>query len=163
MRKFLIQFAALLVLGGCAAPRSTMLADDSALISAFGNGPDDREKVIQDALAQAARTTAAQGYRYFIILKAQDVSRMGTMTVHDQTGARTAPNNLSKPGANYVTFSRNVTYLRPGLGITIRMFREGEIDPQIMGVWNTEGTMGPVLDKASNPKERPRKPSDLRG
>ena len=156
MRKFLACSAALFVLGGCAAPHSTMLADDSALISVFGSSPNDREMVIQAALAEAARTTAAQGYRYFIIIKAQDVSRMGTMTAHDQTGAR-------KPGANYVTFSRNVTYLRPGIDITIRMFREGEIDPQIMGVWNTDGTMGPPLERASNPKERPRKPSDLRG
>ena len=85
------------------------------------------------------------------------------MTVHDQTGSRTAANNLSKPGANYVTFSRNVSYLRPGLDITIRMFREGEIDPQIMGVWNIDGTMGPALGKAPNPKERPRRPSNLRG
>jgi len=163
MRKFICLFSTLLVVGGCAVPHTTMLADDSALISVSGSGPDDRERVIQDALAQAARATAAQGYRYFIILKAQDVSRMGTMSVHDQTGPRTAPNNISKPGTNYVTFSRNVTYLRPGLDITIRMFREGEIDPLIMGVWNTDGTMGPVLDKSSNPKERPRKPSDLRG
>jgi hypothetical protein len=163
MRKFLACSAALFMLGGCAAPHSTMLADDSALISVFGSSSNDREMVIQAALAEAARTTAAQGYRYFIIIKAQDVSRMGTMTVHDQTGARSSTNNLSKPGANYVTFSRNVTYLRPGIDITIRMFREGEIDPQIMGVWNTDGTMGPPLDRASNPKERPRKPSDLRG
>lgn len=163
MRKFMCLFSAFLVLGGCTAPHTTMLADDSALISVFGSGPDDREKVVQNALAQAARATAAQGYRYFIILKAQDVSRMGTMIVHDQTGPRSGPNNIGKPGTNYVTFSRNVTYLRPGLDITIRMFREGEIDPLIMGVWNIEGTMGPVLDKSSNPKERPRRPSDLRG
>jgi len=163
MRKSLILAAALLALGGCAVPRTTVLADDSALISVFGRGPSDREKVVQDALAQAARATAAQGYRYFIILKAEDVSRMGTMIVHDQTGPRSGPNNIGKPGTNYVTFSRNVTYRRPGLDITIRMFREGEIDPLIMGVWNTEGTMGPVLDKAANPRERPRRPSDLRG
>jgi hypothetical protein len=163
MRKFFCLFSMLLVLGACASPHTIVLADDSALISVFGNGPEDREKVIQNALAQAGRATAAQGYRYFIILKAQDVSRLGTMTVHDQTGPRTAPNNISKPGTNYVTFSRNVTYLRPGLDITIRMFREGEIDPLIMGVWNIDGTMGPVLDRSSNPKERPRGPSDLRG
>jgi hypothetical protein len=163
MREVLTVFVVLFVLCGCVAPHSTMLADDSARISAFGRSPQDREKVIQEVLAEAGRATLQQGYRYFIILKAQDVSRMGTMTVHDQTGPRTAPSNLSRPGANYVMFSRNVTYLRPGLDITIRMFREGEIDPEIKGVWNTEGTMGPLLDRTSNPKERPRKPSDLRG
>jgi hypothetical protein len=133
------------------------------LISASGSGPEDRERVIQEVLAEAAKTTAAHGYRYFIILKAQDASRVGTMTVHDQTGPRTAPSNLSRPGANYVQFSRNVSYVRPALDITIRMFREGEIDPGIMGVWNIDGTMGPVLEKAPDPKERPRRPSKLRG
>jgi hypothetical protein len=163
MRKFFAVSAALLLLSGCAVAHSIMLADDSAIVSASGRGPEDREQVIQHVLAQAAKTTAAHGYRYFIILKAQDSSRAGTMTVHDQMGARTAPGNLSRPGANYVQFSRNVSYLRPGLDITIRMFREGEIDPEIMGVWNIDGTMGPILDKAPNPKERPRGASKLRG
>jgi hypothetical protein len=163
MRKFFAVSAALFLLGGCAATHSVMLADDSAMISASGRGPQDREQVVQDVLAAAAKTTAAHGYRYFIILKAQDSSRAGTMIVHDQMGARTAPGNLSRPGANYVQFSRNASYVRPALDITIRMFREGEIDPQIVGVWNTDGTMGPVLEKAPNPKERPRGPSKLRG
>jgi hypothetical protein len=163
MRKFLALSAALFLLGGCTASRSVMLADDSAMISAFGRSPDDREKVIQDVLAEAAKTTAAHGYQYFIILKAQDTSRTGILTVTDQTSNRTAANNFSKPGANYAQFSRNGSYLRPGLDITIRMFREGEIDPRIMGVWNTDGTMGPVPQKAQNQKERPRRPSTLRG
>ncbi|HXJ02395.1 MAG TPA: hypothetical protein VNH44_14325 [Micropepsaceae bacterium] len=163
MRKILILAAAALLLGGCVAPNSVMLADDSALISAHGSSPADREKIIQDVLAIAAKTTAAHGYRYFIILKAEDASRAGTMFLPDRPGTRTAPSNLSRPGANYSQLSRNVSYLRPGLNITIRMFREGEIDPTIKGVWNTDGTMGPSLEKAPNPKEPPRRSSVLRG
>jgi hypothetical protein len=163
MRILLALTAVLLLLGGCADVRSVMLADDSAVISASGTRLDDREKIVQDVLAGAAKITAAHGYRYFVILKAQDTSRAGTMSVPDQTGQRTSQTNLSKPGANYTTYSRNVSYVRPGLDITIRMFREGEIDPKIMGVWNTEGTMGPVVDKSPDPKERPKRPANLRG
>jgi hypothetical protein len=163
MRKFLALSAVLILLVGCATSKSVMLADDSALISAHGSSPADREKVIQDVLAEAAKTTAAHGYRYFIILKAQDASHSGVASVPDRIAVRAGPPNLSRPGASYVASSRNVPYLRPGLDITIRMFREGEIDPTIMGVWNSDGTMGPPLDKAPNPKERPRRPSKFTG
>jgi hypothetical protein len=152
MRKLVV--IAGLLLAACTAPKSTMLAENTATISVIGRSPDDRERVIQDALAEAGKITREHGYQYFIIVRAEDASRTGTMLLDDQTVRRSAPSNLSKPGASYVTLTRNLTYHRPGLGLTIRMFHEGEIDPHIQGVWNTDGGMGPA-DKPQSPKKRP--------
>src|SRR4051794_11892702 len=129
MREHLV--LACLLLAACAAPKSTMLAENTAAISVVGRSPDDRERVIQDALAEAGKITREHGYQYFIIVRAQDASRSETKFLDDQTVRRSSANNLSKPGANYVTVSRNVTYRRPGLDLTIRMFHEGDIDPRI--------------------------------
>jgi hypothetical protein len=152
MRK-LIAIACLL-LAACGTPKSVMLADNTAAISIVGRPADDRERVIQDALLEAGKITREHGYQYFIIVRAADASRVGTMLLDDQTVRRSAPSNLSKPGASYVTVTRNQTYRRPGLGLTIRMFHEGEIDPRIQGVWNTDGGMGPA-DKPQSPRKRP--------
>jgi len=136
-----------------------MLAENMALISSLGTNSAAREKVIQDALTEAGRVTRVHGYRYFIILKAGDASISGVM-VDNQIFRNLLPNTLGKPGANFLTVSRNLNYFRPGLDITIRMYREGEIDPRVEGVWNTEGTMGPILDK---PPPQRREPSRLSG
>ena len=144
---------ACLLLAACATTKSTMLAENTAAISVVGRSAGDRERVIQDALAEAGKITREHGYQYFIIVRAEDATRVGTF-LDDQTVRRSAPTNLSKPGASYVTVTRNLTYRRPGLGITIRMFHEGEIDPRIQGVWNTDGGIGPA-DKPQSPRKRP--------
>lgn len=151
MRIFVL--VACLLLAACATPKSAMLAENTAAISVVGRSPADRERIIQDALAEAGKITREHGYQYFIIVRAEDESRTSTMLLDDQTVRRSAANNLSKPGANYVTVSRNITYRRPGLGLTIRMFHEGEIDPRLQGVWNTDGGLGPA-DKPQSPRKR---------
>ncbi len=130
-----------------------MLAENTAVISVIGHSQDDRERVIEDALLEAGKITREHGYQYFIIVRAADASQKGTRFLDEQTVRRTPASNLSKPGANYLTVTRNQSFRRPGLGLTIRMFHEGEIDPRIMGVWNTDGGMGRA-DKPPTPKRR---------
>ena len=67
------------LLYSCASIDSALLSEDTARISTEGNGPADRDKVIRDALAEAARLTTANGYRYFVVLTADDLSH--TVTV----------------------------------------------------------------------------------
>ena len=152
MRK-LLALAALL-LAACAASKSTMIAENTAAISVVGRSADDRERVIQDALLEAGKITREHGYQYFIIVRAQDASRTSTAFLDDQTVRRSSVTNLSKPGASYVTVTRNLMIRHPGLDLTIRMFHEGEIDPRIQGVWNIDGGIGPA-DKPQSPKKRP--------
>jgi len=152
MRNFVA--LACLFLAACATPKSTMLAENTAAITVVGRSADDRERVIQDALVEAGKITREHGYQYFIIVRAQDASRTTTAFLDDQTVRRSSAANLSKPGASYVTVTRNLMFRRPGLDLTIRMFHEGEIDPRIQGVWNTDGGMGPA-DKPQSPRKRP--------
>jgi hypothetical protein len=145
MRAFVMGLA-ILLLAGCASVKSTMLSDNTALVSAFGKRPTDRERVLQDALSEGAKITRVHGYRYFVVLMAADASRAGMVPVpgarfdiqnsHDRPLGDT---NFSAPnysGAVYTAPDAGVSYLRPGVDITIRMYREGEIDPKKDGVWS---------------------------
>ena len=157
MRKFVV--IACLLLAACATPKSTMLAENTAAISIVGRSPADRERVIEDALAEAGKITREHGYQYFIIVRAEDASQTGTFT-DDQIVHRAPQNILTKAVSGYVAVTHNLIFRRPGLGLTIRMFHEGEIDPRLQGVWNTDGGMGPA-DKPQSPRKRP--PSRLSG
>src|SRR4029450_6515502 len=81
MRKAIASLACVLLLGGCASANSAMLSEDTARISAEGNGPSDRDKGIYDVLAEAARLTNANGYRYFVVLTADDLTHTVTVPV----------------------------------------------------------------------------------
>jgi hypothetical protein len=136
-------FAALvcfLLLTGCASATGTMLSDDTALISAEGKSPSDHDKVIRDVLAEAARLTSAQGYRYFIVLTADDL----THTVTVRTPGRVLYNQPPRSGESFGTYGarayttggstyqtpdRVVERIRPAMDIMIRMYRMGEIVP----------------------------------
>ena len=71
-----------------------MLSEDTALISAEGNGPSDRDRVIRDVLAEAARLTSANGYRYFVVLTADDLTH--TVTVRTPGPALVQPATASE-------------------------------------------------------------------
>jgi hypothetical protein len=135
--------------------QSMMLTDDTALVSAVGDRPEDRGKVIDASLREAARLTVSKGYRYFVVMDAADASKTGQRLEAPRPTQRerniatpvpfsgqllTAPvyRNYFKPLGN------NVTYVKPGLDITIRMYREGEVDPKSQGVWNTADLLNPA-------------------
>ena len=179
MRKVLALATAAMLLTGCALAQGSMLTDNTARITSRANSPANRDRVIHDALAEAARLTRAQGYRYFIILDATDESRIADVDVLSQI-VRTRGNAaipasstssslgrvLNNPGTNVLTSASRVEILRPGLNITIRMYREGEIDPGAQGVWNAEGPLmiEPVTPVPEpTPAPRRRGPSTLRG
>lgn len=151
MRQSLVAAMALLLsaaASGCARPiESMMITEDTALVSVIGKNPEDKNKVIESSLQEAARLTASKGYRYFVILDTADASVTGERTEPPRPTQR--ERNITTPTAagqlntapvyrDYFRFpGRKVTYLRPGIDITIRMYREGEIDPKSQGVWNT--------------------------
>src|SRR5262245_48499646 len=79
MRKLITALACVCLLVGCASANSTMLSADTAIISSEGSGPNARDKVVNDALSEAARLTNEKGYRYFVVLTADDLTH--TVTV----------------------------------------------------------------------------------
>ena len=126
-----------------------ILSDDTALISVLGQGAGDSEKIFNEALAEAARATRAQGYRYFVILDTADASQMGVkirqgapLHLYDIPGAaRNSGSILSSNyigGTGYRTPDRRIPYVRLGLDVTIRMYRDGDVDPASPGVWSSD-------------------------
>ena len=154
MRKAIAAFACVL-LASCAAASSAMLSADTARISAEGNGPNAREKVVQDALAEAARLTNANGYRYFIVLTADDL----THTVMIRTPGRQLYSQPPRANEAFGTFSSGRAYatggstyqtpdkveerIKPAIDIMIRMYRAGEIEPK-EGVFDAVAMLAPA-------------------
>lgn len=154
MRNAIASLACVFLLGGCASAASTMLSEDTALISAEGKGPAQRDKVIRDALAEAARLTSANGYRYFVVLTADDLTHTTTVRVPGRLLYNQPPRSNASfgtfgggayaSGSTYMTPDRKVERIKPAMDIIIRMYRPGEIEPQAEGVWDATAALAPV-------------------
>jgi hypothetical protein len=155
MRKAVASLLCVFLLHGCASATSTMLSEDTAIVSAAGNGPSDRDKVIRDALAEAARVTSAHGYRYFVVLTADDVTSMTTVVVPGRVLYNQPPRGTegfgtyagrayTVGGSTYTTPERKQERIRPAMDIIIRMYRLGEIEPSMEGVWDANASVPPM-------------------
>ena len=130
-----------------------LLADDTDLISVLSQGASDRAKLVDSALAEAAKMTRAHGYRYFVILTADDTTRVVTLQVpgaslpnetrHERTFGSTYGNAPERPGNTYTTPDTQLQRVRPGLDLVIRMYRAGEIEPKD-GVFDALATLTPA-------------------
>ena len=153
MRNAIAALACVVLLAGCASASSTMLSNDTALISAEGNGPSDGQKVLRDVLAEAARLTNAQGYRYFVVLTADDLTRTTTLKRPGPTFYNQAPppnrtfgtisGRLFVPDSTYMAPDQTVVRIKPALDIMIRMYRVGEIEPA-EGVFDATAMLTPA-------------------
>lgn len=150
MRNAIASLACVFLLG-CASATGTMLSDDTALISAEGSGPNDRDRVVHDVLAEAARLTAANGYRYFVVLTADDLTRTVTIrypgrVLHNQPPrtneafATYAGRAYASGGSTYMLPDRIEERIHPAMDIMIRMYRVGEIEPA-EGVFDATATL----------------------
>ena len=148
-----------LLLAGCASAspsQSMMITEDTALISSVANGLETKQVLLDEALTEAAKVTRAHGFRYFVVLGADDASAVVTRVIPGRTFLRQniAPRafgttNLSGtylPGATFVTPDQQVKQVRLGVDITIRMYRDGDIDPKREGVWNSENISGQIAN-----------------
>ena len=77
MRKFIAMAACAVLLAGCVSARSTMLTENTAEVTVSGAHPNDRDEVVSTTLEEAAKLTRMHGYRYFVILMAEDASHGG--------------------------------------------------------------------------------------
>ena len=154
MRNAIAALACVFLLGGCASASSAMLSGNTARISAEGTGPGDRDRVIRDLLAEAARLTSANGYRYFVVLTADDLTQTFTVRIpgrvlHNQaqrtneTFGTFSGRANGTGGSSYVLPDRVEEHIRPAMDIIIRMYRPGEIEPA-EGVWDATAAIGPV-------------------
>jgi len=145
--------ACVVLSAACTSANSTMLSADTALVYATGNDPSAREQILRAALYEAAELTTARGYRYFVILTADDTTRLVTLQVpgtslpnetsHERTFGSTYGNAPERPGNTYITPDTQLQRVRPGLDLVIRMYRAGEIEPK-EGVFDAMDTLAPA-------------------
>ncbi len=154
MRKVIAALSCVVLLTGCATASGTMLSEDTALISAEGNGASDRDKVVRDVLAEAARLTTANGYRYFVVLTADDLSQTVTLRIPGRVLYNQPPRAgeafnayagraYATGGSAYQTPDRIEERVRPAMDIMIRMYRTGEIEPA-EGVFDAMAMLTPA-------------------
>jgi len=154
MRKAIAAFACVVLLSACASASSSMLSEDTAIVSAEGAGPADRDRVIRDVLAEAARVTNANGYRYFVVLTADDLTHTVTVRTPGRLLYNQPPRSneafgafsgraYATGGSTYQTPDRVQEHVKPAMDIIIRMYRAGEIEPG-EGVWDATGSSTPV-------------------
>jgi hypothetical protein len=105
------------ILSGCMSAAPPMLNERTAVISARGTTGENARDAARTMLVKAAAMTVDHGFRYFRIVDSQSAGSSG--------------------GAS----------IRPGADITIKVYREGEIDPRRPGVWDAENI---AEDEASN-------------
>jgi hypothetical protein len=140
-----------LLLAGCMNATGMMLTDSTAVVSALGSASSDREIVFESALAEAGRLARTHGYQYFIVLKLEDRSVTRTNYMLGDTIPYAVTGHASRNPAISITLSQanmpggtltgpgmSVTSVKPGLAITVKMYRRGEIDSQQDGVWNID-------------------------
>ncbi len=140
-----------LLLAGCMNATVMMLSDSTAVVSALGSASSDRDSVFESALAEAARLARTHGYQYFIVVKVDDRSvttakyMLGPSIPYSVNGHMSrSPVGLSAlspanmPGGTLTGPGKSVTSVKPGLAITVKMYRQGEIDSYQEGVWNVD-------------------------
>jgi hypothetical protein len=156
MHRWIAIILTALLLGGCMnAATGMMLTDSTAVISALGSASSDRGRVFDSALEEAGRLTRTHGYQYFRLLKIENRSVTTTKYMVGETipfapnGHMTrspvptptlSPANMA--GGTLTGAGRSMTSVRPGLEITVKMYRMGEIDPNQEGVWNVDFLLG---------------------
>lgn len=154
----------ILLLAGCMNATGMMLTESTAVVSALGADSSDREVVFESALAEAGRLARTYGYQYFIVLKVDDRSVTTTKYTAGETIPLTITGHVSRspaitatlsranmPGATLMVPGTSVTSVKPGLAITVKMYRRGEIDSQRDGVWNIDFLPGPTAFGKSGP------------
>lgn len=143
MRKRILLTICAILLVACASSKSVLLTEDTALVSAFGRSPGDKGKIIDATLHEAAKLTQAHGYRYFVILTAAGTSTMPRTRVSASSRYQSRPDLYSSAYRRPTSaFDIGSAPRKPGLEITIRMYRLGEVDPDSQGVWNSDVILG---------------------
>jgi hypothetical protein len=139
-----------LLLAACGSTaRSTMITADTALVTVVGARDGGGAALVQATLREAARMTRAQGYRYFVVLDTADASIKGhkidpPARVYGEgvSGlaylSRANPRTRANEGGMQTPVGESVLYIRPGLDMSIRMYRAGAIDPAMDGVFDSD-------------------------
>ena len=125
-------FAIALFLSGCATQYSRsgmgfsggveaqMITNDTARISARGNGYTDRARIVDFVLLKSSETALAGGFTHFSIVSAADASRVGTIS----TPGRVTTNVYGSTAISTYSPGDVETVVKPGQDVYVRFCKE---------------------------------------
>lgn len=107
-------------MGFSGGAEAQMITNDTARISARGNGFTDRARVQDFVFLKAAETAIAQGFTHFAVLGTADASSVGAYTTPS-----TAQTNVYGNSA-YTTYNPGVTntVVKPGADTMVRFCKQ---------------------------------------
>jgi hypothetical protein len=132
MFKLFMALLLLLAVAACATPynhsgvglmggvEAQMITNDTARISARGNGYTDRARIVDFVLLKSAETAAAGGFTHFSIISSSDASKVGTITTPGSITTNVYGN------AAYSTYNPGSvdTFIKPGQDVFVRFCKE---------------------------------------
>lgn len=156
--KLVLTTLALFALVACATPyqengfgggvSASIIDGRHARISARGNAFTDAATIQDYALLKAAEETVSIGKRYFMVVSADDTSKVGqyttptqsytstTGTVNANTFGNTTYGTYRGNTNTTVTGGQTYNFVKPGTDVIIRMFAEEEVDPTKVSVFD---------------------------
>ena len=146
MRKIVLATALALTLSACVTAETAMLDERTAVISGRGGGYTTAAQVQQRVLLEAAESATARGFRYFMVVAAQDATTRSIVdTPSTTTGQGSATTNCFM-GTCRTSLNTSATtsgggayeIIRPGADVQVRFYRDGEIDPSTPGLWDAQ-------------------------
>lgn len=139
MKKALIGLSALLIIffSGCATSyqpdgltggfKEVQLAEDVFKVSFKGNAYTDKERATDYALLRAGEVTLKYGYKYFVVMDAQNYSKTGsytTPTTYNTYGNISGYGNTAYySGTTYAAGGQTYTTSKPRSSNTIKCFK----------------------------------------
>lgn len=141
--RFAIALLSVLLVSACVRSETTMLTPNTAIIETQGTAFDSHSGVAKGALVEAATQTVSRGYRYFIVLEKNDTTQTHTDYTPgtSQTTGWVNPANGTYSATTTTTPGYTNTWTTPGSAMTIRMFKDGEVDPKLPPVWDAEAIL----------------------
>ena len=118
-----------LALAGCTTASTTMLNENTALISARDLSTDSRSAVRKKALVTAAQVAKAQGYDYFAIVSRHDTNKL------DFQHLAAGPIGEQGAGSYYIPV-RDL-----GTDLTVRFLRQDELPADRDGIYEASALL----------------------
>jgi hypothetical protein len=102
-----------------------MITNDTARISARGNGFTDKARVQDFVLLKAAETASAQGFTHFAVLGSEDASSASSYTTPGTMQTNVYGNSA------FTTYSPGIhnTIVKPGADVTVRFCGQDKSNP----------------------------------
>ena len=143
--KLLFFLGFLVALGGCVRSNTAQIDARTAVISTKGSAFNTAAEVQVGAFVEAAKLTKNGGFRYFIVLGAQNTTTHGTVYVPGETTTNTTVtgfgNTAYASSTSYTSPGTAFPVVKPGQDMTIRMYMADEVQATDPGLWDADSIL----------------------